>query len=270
MPRRARATLVVERLLCAGLLACVVLGVAAASPAAGANRAPVVAAAASLRFALEEIAAAFHLETGDDVRLSLGSSGNLARQIRQGAPYQLFLSADEQFVLELERDGFTEGEGALYSVGRLALFVPHGSPLKPDGSLEDLRAALEDGRLNRFAIANPEHAPYGQRAEEALRSAGLWDYRRIAGAISESLSAGCLRPDSGKRTPAASPAHGVGPRRRSRGGTLLPIFEASRRAPDFRSLRFFSSGRVRLAALARWTGPHCYCRFSSVRSPCSF
>ncbi len=188
MPCRARSPLVAERLLGVVLLACVFLGVAAASPATGADRAPVIAAAASLQFALEEIAAAFHLETGDEIRLSLGSSGNLARQIRQGAPYQVFLSADEQFVLELERDGFTEGEGALYSVGRLVLFVPHGSPLKADGSLEDLRAALADGRLKRFAIANPEHAPYGQRAEEALRSAGLWEAIRDRLVYGESVS----------------------------------------------------------------------------------
>ena len=170
------------------LLAWLVLVVTAASPATGAERAPVVAAAASLRFALEEIAAAFRLETGDDVRLSLGASGNLARQIRQGAPYQLFLSADERFVLELARDGFTRGEGALYSVGRLVLFVPHGSPLKADGSLDDLRAALDDGRLKKFAIANPEHAPYGQRAEEALRSAGLWESIRDRLVYGESVS----------------------------------------------------------------------------------
>jgi molybdate transport system substrate-binding protein len=59
-------------------------------------------------------------------------------------------------------------------VGRIAIVVPHGSPLEADGSLDDLRAALEDGRLRKFAIANPEHAPYGRRAEEALRHAGLW------------------------------------------------------------------------------------------------
>lgn len=143
-------------------------------PAARGEDAPVVAAAASAQFALDEIADAFRADTGQSVRISLGSSGNLARQIRQGAPYQIFLSADERFALELARDGFTEDRGRLYSIGRLVLYVPHASPLKADGSLQDLRAALDDGRLKRFAIANPEHAPYGQRAEEALRSAGLW------------------------------------------------------------------------------------------------
>lgn len=135
---------------------------------------PIVAAAASVRFALGEILESFHTTTGIRVRLSLGSSGNLSRQIRQGAPYQLFLSADERYVKELAREGLTEGDGVIYSLGRIAIIVPHGSPLKADGTLEDLRTALTGGRLTKFAIANPEHAPYGQRAEEALRHAGLW------------------------------------------------------------------------------------------------
>jgi molybdate transport system substrate-binding protein len=135
---------------------------------------PVVAAASDLRFALEELAQAFTRETGLGVELAFGSSGNFARQIRQGAPFELFLSADEGYALELARDGLAQGDGALYALGRIALFVPMGSPLRADGTLADLRQALDDGRLGRFAIANPEHAPYGRRAEEALRHAGLW------------------------------------------------------------------------------------------------
>ncbi|NIM28073.1 MAG: molybdate ABC transporter substrate-binding protein [Gammaproteobacteria bacterium] len=151
--------------------------VAACIPAALAapTRVPVVAAAASVRFALADVADAFQRETGHGVRLSLGSSGNLARQIREGAPYDLFLSADPRYVEDLLRGGFTRDAGKAYLLGRLALIVPHGSPLAADGSLADLRAALADGRVRRFAIANPEHAPYGQRAEQALRHAGLWD-----------------------------------------------------------------------------------------------
>lgn len=143
----------------------------AQAPAEG----PLVAAAADLRFALEEVAAAFTEETGASVRLSFGSSGNFARQIRQAAPFEIYLSADEDYVQDLARDGFTLGEGTLYAIGRIALMVPHGSPLKADGSLDDLKAALSDGRLTHFAIANPDHAPYGKRAEEALRHKGLWD-----------------------------------------------------------------------------------------------
>ena len=136
---------------------------------------PVIAGAADLQFALEEIASAFQADTGLAISLSMGSSGNFARQIRQGAPFEMYLSADEDYVLDLPRDGFTRDDGELYAVGRIVLITPHGSPLAADGSLEDLAAALADGRLTRFAIANPEHAPYGRRAEEALQHQGLWD-----------------------------------------------------------------------------------------------
>jgi molybdate transport system substrate-binding protein len=107
--------------------------------------------------------------------VAFGSSGNFVRQIRQGAPFQMFLSADEEFVRALAEEGLTEGEGDLYAVGRIVILVPRGSRLKPDGTLRDLAAALNDGSVEKFAIANPEHAPYGRRAEEALRHAGLWD-----------------------------------------------------------------------------------------------
>lgn len=153
----------------------VVLGTSCSAPAETPAREPVVAAAASVRFALEDVARAFHRETGQGVRLSFGSSGNLARQIRAGAPYEVYLSADPGYVQDLSSDGFTRDGGKDYLLGRLAIIVSLGSPLAPDGSLEDLKRALGDGRLKRFAIANPEHAPYGQRARQVLRRAGLWD-----------------------------------------------------------------------------------------------
>ncbi|WP_306601222.1 molybdate ABC transporter substrate-binding protein [Geothrix sp. 21YS21S-2] len=135
---------------------------------------PTIAAAADLQFALEEIADRFRRDTGRTVRLSFGSSGNAARQIEQGAPFQLFLSADEAFVRLLAQSGRTLDEGTLYATGRIGIFVPAGSPLKADGTLQDLRAALEGARVQSFAIANPQHAPYGKRAQEALEKAGLW------------------------------------------------------------------------------------------------
>lgn len=137
--------------------------------------APVIAAASDLQFAVAEIAEAFRVGTGKTVRISFGSTGNFARQIREGAPFQIFMAADEKFVAELHRDGFTQDEGDLYALGRIVLKLPEGSPLAPDGALYDLAAALKDGRLERFAIANPEHAPYGMRAEEALRTRGIWE-----------------------------------------------------------------------------------------------
>ena len=144
---------------------------------AGAQRAdmPVIAAAADLKFAVTEVAAAFKLQTGNEVKLSFGSTGNFATQIRQGAPFQLFMAADQKFIADLHEEGFTKDAGDLYAEGRIVLMVPHGSVLKADEAMNDLAAQLEAGRITRFAIANPEHAPYGLRAEEALRHRGLWD-----------------------------------------------------------------------------------------------
>jgi molybdate transport system substrate-binding protein len=136
---------------------------------------PNIAAASDLKFALDEIAAKFAEETGMTVQPTYGSSGNFFRQIAQGAPFQMFLSADEAFIQRLHEQGRTVDGGQLYAVGRIVLFAPMGSPIEVDGMLSDLKAAVEDGRLTRFAIANPEHAPYGRAAEEALRSQGLWE-----------------------------------------------------------------------------------------------
>ncbi|HWT30254.1 MAG TPA: molybdate ABC transporter substrate-binding protein [Propylenella sp.] len=174
------------RLLLAAVLVAGLCG-APAEPTL-AQDAPKIAAASDLQFALEEAAAGFKAETGQEVKIAFGSSGNFVRQIRQGAPFEMFLSADESFVRDLAAAGLTDGEGDLYAVGRIVIVAPHGSPLKPDGTLTDLRAALADGRLQKFAIANPEHAPYGRRAEEALRHAGLWDQIQEKLVLGENVS----------------------------------------------------------------------------------
>jgi molybdate transport system substrate-binding protein len=160
-----------RRLALAGLVLPALLpGLGHAQPAP-----PLIAGAADLQFALAEIAARFRVATGQEVRLSLGSSGNITRQIEQGSPVELFLSADEAFVFRLAEGGHTRDRGDLYAIGRIVLFTPPGSPLRVAGGLDALRAALEAGQIRRFAIANPEHAPYGRAAEQALRTAGLWD-----------------------------------------------------------------------------------------------
>ncbi len=151
------------------------LALALAGPAHGQRDAPVVAAASDLQFAVKEIAARFTEETGMRVRLAMGSTGNFAQQIRAGAPFQVFMAADEQFVADLHADGFTRDSGDLYAIGRIAIMAPKGSPLTSDPELEGLAELLAAGGISRFAIANPEHAPYGMRAREALISRGLWD-----------------------------------------------------------------------------------------------
>ena len=164
------------------------LGLVLSGIAGAAEDPPAIAAAADLKFALDEVAAKFRAETGQDVRLVFGSSGNFARQIEQGAPFQMFLSADEGFVERLVRNGLTRDAGALYAVGRIVLFAPHGSPLHADEGLAGLRAALAAGRIRRFAIANPEHAPYGRAAMQALQAEGLWDAIRPVLALGENVS----------------------------------------------------------------------------------
>jgi molybdate transport system substrate-binding protein len=143
--------------------------------AAFAQRPPIVAAASDLNFALTEIAEQFAREQGQRVELVFGSSGTLTRQLRDGAPFELFLSADETFVEELAAAGLTRDAGALYAIGRLVLFAPTGSPLVPSEGFDGLARLVASGRVTRFAIANPEHAPYGRAAEAALRKRGLWD-----------------------------------------------------------------------------------------------
>lgn len=147
-----------------------------------------VAAASDLKFAVEEIAGQFERETGNRLRLVFGSSGNFHAQILQGAPFHLFMSADEEFVVRLAKAGRTVDDGRIYALGRLVIMVPHGSPLAADGQLRDLAAALKDGRLRKLAIANPEHAPYGMRAREVLQRAGLWEAMQGKLVLGENVS----------------------------------------------------------------------------------
>ncbi|MCK6453447.1 MAG: molybdate ABC transporter substrate-binding protein [Alphaproteobacteria bacterium] len=168
-------------------LALAIIASPAASPRAQPDI-PVVAAASDLKFALEEIAGSFRRETGLDLKLTFGSSGNFARQIAQGAPFQLFLSADEAYVEALADQGRTVDRGAIYAVGRIVLFAPKGSPLTVDAGLAGLKTALDQDRIKRFAIANPEHAPYGRAAEQALRAQELWETIKPLLVLGENVS----------------------------------------------------------------------------------
>ena len=134
-----------------------------------------VAAASDLKFALEELAGLYEKQTGQRLKLVFGSSGLLYTQLLQAAPFHVFMSADESFVLRLAQAGKTLDQGKVYAHGRLALIAPKGSVVQVDKAFKGVRLALQQGRIKRFAIANPEHAPYGQRAVEALKHAGLWE-----------------------------------------------------------------------------------------------
>jgi molybdate transport system substrate-binding protein len=151
---------------------------AGAKPAAKAETAQAnapVAAAASLRVALDEIAKQFETKTGSKIAISYGATGNLVRQIEEGAPFELFLAADEASVARLEKNGKTEGATSALVDGRLAIVAPVGSAVKVDADLAGLKQALADGTVKHISIANPELAPYGKAARDALQKAGLWD-----------------------------------------------------------------------------------------------
>lgn len=162
-------------------IACGLLLVAALATGGAGAEVPNVAVAANLNFAMPEIAAAFKQRTGREVKLAFGASGNFARQIRAGAPFELFLSADEANVKALVDAGVAADAGRVYAVGRLALFAPNASAVRVDAALAGLAEAVRDGRAKRIAIANPDLAPYGVAAREALRRAQIWD--RVRGGI---------------------------------------------------------------------------------------
>ena len=140
-----------------------------------AQRGPTIAAAANLNFALNEIAEQFARDRGSKVEVVFGASGTLTRQIQDGAPFEMFLAADEEFPNRLSAAGLTRDAGVVYAVGRLVLFAPAGSELTLDERLDGLTQLLKQGGVTRFAIANPEVAPYGRAAEAVLRKRGLWD-----------------------------------------------------------------------------------------------
>jgi molybdate transport system substrate-binding protein len=158
------------------------------SAAAPPQRAPTVAAAANLNVALTEIAKQFEATEGPHVELVFGASGTLTRQIQDGAPFELFLAADEEFPNQLAAAGLTRDAGVVYAVGRLVIFAPTGSPLTVDERLDGLSRLVRSGGVTRFAIANPEVAPYGRAAEAVLRKHGLWDAVRPRLVLGDSIA----------------------------------------------------------------------------------
>jgi len=142
-----------------------------------------IAAAADLQFALAEAARQFHKQHPQaDVAIDYGSSGNFYAQIRNGAPFDLFLSADVQYPRNLAYDGLVREDAIfVYAAGRIAVWVPATSTFDP-------ATALRDPAVNRIAIANPQHAPYGRAAEAALRSLGLYDSVQKKLVLGENIS----------------------------------------------------------------------------------
>jgi len=184
------------------LLVCLLAFAAPVGPADAlqAKRAPVVAAAANLNVALTEIAAAFEREHGSRVELVFGASGTLTRQIQDGAPFEVFLAADEEFPNQLASAGLTSDAGVVYATGRLVIFAPAGSPLEVDSHLEGLARLVQTGKAGRFAIANPDVAPYGRAAEAVLKKRGLWEALRPNLVLGDSITQAALFATTGNTT----------------------------------------------------------------------
>lgn len=151
-----------------------------------------IAAAADLKFAMDEIVTAFNRShTGNEVQIVYGSSGKFHTQIQQGGPYDLYFSADIAYPRELAKQGLAASDVKSYGVGRIVLWSSEMDAAKMT------LASLADPKIHRIAIANPKHAPYGKRAEEALRAAGLWDKLQSKLVFGENISQAAQYVQSG-------------------------------------------------------------------------
>jgi molybdate transport system substrate-binding protein len=144
-----------------------------------------VAAAADLQFAFQDVATRFEKDSGKHLKLIFGSSGNFFAQIQNGAPFDVFFSADIDYPKRLEAAGLAE-PGTLYpyATGQIVLWVPNDSKLDLSHGLQ----VLLDPGVRKIAIANPEHAPYGRAAVAALRHENLYDKVSAKFVLGENIS----------------------------------------------------------------------------------
>lgn len=199
--------------LCARLAFCAILILPAASMDLRAQEQKTIriAAAADLKFAMEQLSKQFETRTGTKVDITTGSSGNFFAQIRNGAPFDLFFSADLGYPKKLEATGLAE-PGTLYeyAVGRILLWTP--ADAKVDVKRQGWKALL-DPAVQKIAIANPEHAPYGRAAITALQRAGIYEQVKEKLVFGENISQAAQFVQSGNaqvgiiaRSLAASPS----------------------------------------------------------------
>jgi len=151
--------------------ALIILTLAVCSATVGAQEIT-VAAASDLQFVMTELAGRFQKETGKTVKLTFGSSGNFFQQIQNGAPFDVFFSANLDYAKKLESAGLAE-PGTLYeyATGKIVIWVPKDSKLDISAGL----AGLASPAVKKIAIANPQHAPYGEAAVAALKKEGVYD-----------------------------------------------------------------------------------------------
>jgi molybdate transport system substrate-binding protein len=144
-----------------------------------------VAAAADLQFAMQEVGARFQQESGKTVKLIYGSSGNFAQQLQNGAPFDMFFSANLDYPRRLEGAGLTEpGTFYQYAIGKIVVWVPSTSKLDVRSGLK----ALLDPSIKKIAIANPEHAPYGKAAVAAMQKENIYEQVKDKFVLGENIS----------------------------------------------------------------------------------
>jgi len=153
-----------------------------------------IAAASDLNFAFREIATEYEKSSGNQVRLTLGSSGNFYAQIQNGAPFDLYFSADIVYPRKLEEAGLTvSGSLYQYAVGRIVLWASKGSPLDISKGLE----VLGEPTIRKIAIANPKHAPYGRAAVAAMEYFKVYDQVKDRLILGENISQAAQFIESG-------------------------------------------------------------------------
>lgn len=177
----------------ARLLLCVML-VILCRPAIALADDIAVAAASDLHFAIKELIVEYEKLTGRHVKLSLGSSGNFYAQLQQGAPFDLYFSADIGYPKKLEEAGLTvPGSLYRYAVGRVVLWAPKQSPVEVSKGLTVLR----DAAVRKIAVANPKHAPYGRAAVAAMEQSQVYAEVKDRLVLGENISQAAQFIESG-------------------------------------------------------------------------
>jgi molybdate transport system substrate-binding protein len=144
-----------------------------------------VAAAADLQSAMQDVTTQFQKQTGKAVKVTYGSSGNFFQQLQNGAPFDMFFSANLDYPRKLESAGLVEKDSYYgYAKGKIVVWVPNDSKLDISSGLK----ALLDPKIGKIAIANPEHAPYGQAAVAAMQKEGIYDKVKDKFVLGENIS----------------------------------------------------------------------------------
>jgi len=206
----------IRSLLCAGMAMSLLSAAPTLAQSATNSRELVVAAAADLNAALTEIADHYEKQTGVEVKLSFGASGALTQQIQNGAPFDIFFSADMDYPRKLISAGEADGASLYqYAVGKLVLWVPADSSLDVE---HKGMSVLLDPAVKKIAIANPQHAPYGRAAVAALKHAELYDQVSDRLVLGENVSQAAQFAESGNaQVGFVALAHTVSPAMRGKG-----------------------------------------------------